>query len=281
MIHVKGELAPGKIDVGSNKTIIGLCGAEVHGALKLSGSVNVIVRNLTIVGFAEGNCALDPDFDSGEGCSSGNDAVGITNNAHHVWFDHCEVRDGTDGNLDVNNGADFVTVSWTRFTYTPRTDNVGDDSTGPAGHRFSNLVGGTDSPKNYDDANSLNVTWHHNHWDEGVVERMPRVRFGRNHIFNNLFSSSLANYCVRAGKGARVLLENNTFDGVKDAHEFNSTGDKATAVITSSGNSYIGGTSGEQATGGGATPWTTPSYSYSLQTASASRTSILASVGPD
>jgi pectate lyase len=278
VIHVKGKLAPGKIDVGSNKTIIGLCDAEIHGSLRFSASVNVIVRNVTVVGFGAGDCSLDPDFDSSVGCSSGNDAVGVNKNSHHIWFDHCEVRDGTDGNLDITNGSDNVTVSWTLFTYSSRTDNVGDDSTGSAGHRFSSLVGGTDNPS-YDDANTLNVTWHHNRWTNGAVERMPRVRFGRNHLFNNLFDSSTSNYCVRAGKGARILLQNNTFDGVKSPHQFNNSTDENTAYISSSGNAYIS-VSGDQETGGGGTAWTSPSYSYTAETAAASSAAVKAGVGP-
>ena len=62
---------------------------------------NVIVRNIEIVGFGVGNCALDPGFDRAVGCSSGDDAIIIQRDSHHVWFDHCIVRDGTDGNLDI------------------------------------------------------------------------------------------------------------------------------------------------------------------------------------
>lgn len=193
-----------------------------------SGSSNIIIRNLNFSGYAVGNCALDPDYDSGEGCSSGNDAIGINGDAHHVWVDHCSVKDGADGNLDITNNADFVTVSWTKFSYTPRTDNQGADSTGAAGHRFSNLVGGTDSaPSGFPGTRPLNVTWHHNWWADGVVERQPRVRYGRNHLFNNYYSSSNSNYCVRAGIQARVLLQGNYFDGVKDAHEFNNSSDRS------------------------------------------------------
>jgi pectate lyase len=261
VVYVKGVLAAGKVNVGSNKTIAGICGAELHGHLELSGSANVIVRNIKIVGYAVGDCSLDPDFDSGTGCSSGNDAVTVQKNAHHIWFDHDDISDGTDGNLDITNGADFVTVSWTKFHYTARTDDVGSDSTGAAGHRFSDLVGGTDSPSTYDDANALSVTWHHDYWADRVVERQPRVRFGKNHLFNNLWASSGDNYCVRAGKGARILVEDSVFQGVKDPHQFNSSSDETTANIMASGNDYSTATGKEDTGGGGPAIGTLP-YAY-------------------
>jgi pectate lyase len=280
VIHVRGELAPGDIEIGSNKTIIGLCGAEVHGHVELTESVNVIVRNLTIVGYGEGDCALDPGFDAAEGCSSGDDAVSVQRNSHHIWFDHCSVRDGTDGNLDVSNGADFVTISWTKFSYTPRTDNIGDDSTGAAGHRFSNLVGGTDEPDDFDDESSLNVTWHHNWWADNVVERQPRVRFGQNHLYNNYWNSLTTNYCVRAGIDANILLEGNVFDGVDDPHEFNNEEDQTTAFITAGASNLYIATTSDQAVGGGGTPFTDPPYDYTLEQAATVEASVTSGAGP-
>jgi pectate lyase len=280
VIHVRGSLVAGDIEIGSNKTIVGLCGAELHGHLELSRSVNVIVRNLEIVGYGAGNCALDPDFDASVGCSSGADAISVQKDSHHIWFDHCSVRDGTDGNLDVTNGANFVTVSWTKFSYTPRTDDVGDDSTGASGHRYSNLVGGTDSPDDFDDENALNVTWHHNWWADNVVERQPRVRFGQNHLFNNYYDSETTNYCVRAGIQAQILLEGNFFDAVDDPHEFNDADDQLTAHITAdASNTYLDTTS-DRATGGGGTPFTTPPYAYTLDAASDVPLTVTSGAGP-
>jgi pectate lyase len=212
VIYVRGILAPGNLSIGSNKTIVGLCGAEIHGHVGVSGSSNVIVRNIKIVGYGVGDCSKDPGFDPAVGCSSGDDAITIGNNAHHVWFDHCDVSDGTDGNLDVTSGADFVTISWTKFHYTPRTDNVGNDSTGAAGHRFSNLIGSADDVPG--DVGHLNVTWHHNWWAENVNQRMPRTRNGRIHLFNNLFTSTGNTYCTNSGFQATLLVENNIYDGV-------------------------------------------------------------------
>jgi pectate lyase len=280
VILVRGELEPGDIAFGSNKTVIGLCGAEVHGHLEFRESVNVIVRNITIVGYGEGNCALDPGFDDSVGCSSGDDAVTVQRNSHHVWFDHCSVRDGTDGNLDVSNAADFVTISWTKFSYTPRTDNVGDDSTGAAGHRFSNLVGGTDSPDDFDDANSLNVTWHHNWWADNVVERQPRIRFGQNHLFNNYWNSLTTNYCVRAGIEANILLEGNVFDGVDDPHEFNNADDQLTANITAGNSNLYIATTSDMAVGGGGTPFTDPPYDYTVDDAASVEAAVTSGAGP-
>lgn len=286
VIYVQGTLSPGEYDVGSNKTIIGCSsGAHVRGTVKIgSGSSNIIMRNLNVSGYAAGSCALDPDYDSGEGCSSGNDAIGVNGNAHHVWFDHCSVKDGADGNLDITNNADFVTVSWTKFSYTPRTDNQGDDSTGAAGHRYSNLVGGTDTaPSGFPGTRPLNVTWHHNWWADGVVERQPRVRYGRNHLFNNYYNSASTNYCVRAGIEARILLQGNYFDGVKDPHEFNSSSNQTTANISRSGGAQqniYNGTSGDQSTGGGGDAWTNPPYSYSVDAASTVPNAVKAGAGP-
>jgi pectate lyase len=280
VIHVRGNLEPGDIEFGSNKTIIGLCGAQIHGHLELSGSVNVIVRNVTIVGYGEGNCALDPDFDSAEGCSSGADAVSVQRNSHHIWFDHAAVRDGTDGNLDVSNGANFVTVSWTKFSYTPRTDDVGSDSTGASGHRYSNLVGGTDEPDDFDDANALNVTWHHNWWADNVVERQPRVRFGQNHLFNNYYNSATTNYCIRAGISSRLLLEANFFERVDDPHEFNSADDETTANITADASNVYLETTSDRATGGGGVAFTDPPYDYTVDDANGIPAAVASGAGP-
>jgi pectate lyase len=250
----------GILTIGSNKTIIG-CGARIEGHVEMSGSVNVIFHNLTVVGYAVADCTLDPTYDPAVGCSSGLDAVSIQKNAHHIWVDHCDIADGTDGNLDITNGATYVTVSWTKFHYSPRTDDSGNDSTGLAGHRYANLVGSTDTPITYDDANALNVTWHHNWWSDNVAQRQPRVRFGKNHLFNNLWSSAAGSYCIRAGTSAQILVQSSVFSNVVNPQEFYEDSEH-TASITSTDNVYDN-TTGTTAIGGGGPPFTTPPYPYS------------------
>lgn len=285
VIYVSGDLTAGGLVFGSNKTVIGCSsGAHIRGHVRIgSGSSNIILRNLQISGYAVGNCALDPGFNSGEGCSSGNDAVGINGNAHHIWVDHCSVKDGADGNLDITNDADFVTVSWTKFSYTPRTDNVGSDSTGAAGHRFSNLVGGTDSaPTGWPGTIPLNVTWHHNWWAENVVERQPRVRYGRNHLFNNYYNSQASNYCVRAGIEASILLQGNYFDGVKSPHQFNNDSNEQTAYIALGDGAFANrysGVSGDQETQGGGETFEPP-YAFTVEAAADVPAVVRAGAGP-
>lgn len=73
-----------------------------------------------------------------------------------------------------------------------------------------------------------------------MKERMPRVRFGRVHVANNLFDTKTSSSCVRAGIKADLRIENNVFIGVKkpvDLYEGNYT------AVSVSGN-YFEGTTG-------------------------------------
>lgn len=279
VIYVKGVLEPGTLAIGSNKTIVGLCGAEIHGHVKLSGSVNVIVRNIKIVGY---NCT-DPGAIAGKNCSDGLDAVTVQNGAHHLWFDHVDVSDGSDGNFDITHAVDNVTVSWSKFHYSSaRGDLGGSDATGASGHRFSNLIGHSDSNA-AEDTGHLRITFHHNWWGENVVERQPRVRFGQVHLFNNLWSSSGDSYCIGVGVGANILNENNAFVGVKTPINTTSYVDTSIAPssIKSNGNSYSG-TSGAVPADLNAGSVFSPPYSYSsaMTSAASARSDIETQAGP-
>jgi pectate lyase len=258
VIHVSGSLS-GNFSIGSNKTVIGVCGAVLQGHIGISGSVNVIVRNIKIVG---NNCT-----DSPSDCSDGADAVSITSGAHHVWFDHCDVSDGSDGNLDINAASDFVTISWTKFSYSSaRTDPLA----GASGHRFSNLIGSGDGVTS--DAGHLRVTFHHDWWAQNVNQRMPRTRFGDIHVFNNLYTSSGNSYCTNAGIQTNVLVENNVYIGVNNPLSPDANGDMLARgnlfMNTSPANPMANGTGFD------------PPYDYSLDATSSLAATIQAQAGP-
>lgn len=189
-----------KVEVTSDKTIFGLPGATFYGCINIKSAKNVIVRNLKVIG--PGSVDVD-----------GVDPVWVDQSTN-VWIDHMDIADGQDGNLDITNGSNYVTVSYTKFTYTSRSSI----------HQFSNLFGNSDSKTT--DRTKLKITVHHSWWADGVKERMPRVRFGQVHIVNNLFTSKQGEYCVRAGVEADILVEANAFLGVKnpiDLYEGNYT----------------------------------------------------------
>ncbi|SHK62567.1 polysaccharide lyase family 1 protein [Fibrobacter sp. UWB12] len=197
IIYVKPGTYMGPVEVGSNVTIYGYQGAIIAqptsgSAMKLSGSKNVIIRNLKFKGVG----AHDDDDE---------DCLQVNHESKNVWIDHVDVYDGHDGNLDITNASDFVTISWTKFSYTSAS----------SGHQFSNLIG--NSKTKTSDRGHLNVTIHHTWWADGVVERMPRVRFGKVHVANNLFDSKNASYCVRAAVEADIRIERNVFIGVQKA----------------------------------------------------------------
>jgi pectate lyase len=178
IVHVQGriELPKGMHHVGSNKSILGIGrdAALVDGGLEIRGTKNVIIRNLAISG-------------------SPADAITVTDRAHHVWIDHCDLSACDDGLIDIVHQASYVTVSWCRFSR----------------HHKTMLIGS--SNKLTSDTGYLKVTVHHN-WFDGSASRHPRVRFGQVHVFNNLYERN--GYGVASTMGAAVLVEGNVFRSV-------------------------------------------------------------------
>ena len=260
-IYIKPGTYAGTVEVGSNVTLYGYPGVTITqpskgSGIKISGSKNVILRNISVQGVG----AVDEDDE---------DCLQINHESKNIWIDHVHVYDGHDGNMDIVNQSDYITVSWSKFTYTSKSKN----------HQFSNLFGNSDSKTA--DANALKITVHHNWWGDGVKERMPRVRFGQVHVVNNLYTSSAASYCVRAGMKANIRVESNVFIGVKNPLDYNnqSKEDAKVSMI----NNYNEKTSGN--TTGQGTAFTPP-YQMSVTDVStqakayALRDSIQAYAGP-
>jgi pectate lyase len=236
VVQVQGTIDFGSVSVRSGKTILGLgTNATLIGSLNLSGVTNIILRNLFIT---------NP---SGTGTGDG---VTIINGSRHVWIDRCTFYDCADGACDVTVGSDYVTISWCKFYYTANT-----------GHNFVNLIGADDS--NTGDRGRLRITMHHNWWSTLCVERMPRVRFGQVHAYNNYYQSAGNNYCVRAAIESQVLLEKNHFHGVRSPYvKFITTG--APGRIKAAGNLFVNTTG---TTDPGTDDVFTPPYSYALDPA--------------
>jgi pectate lyase len=82
------------------------------------------------------------------------------------------------------------------------------------------------------------VTFHHNWWAELVHERMPRVRFGRVHAYNNYYHSPGNNYCLRAALECEVLMEANYFHDVDQPWEYFHDPEQTPGKIFETGNLF-------------------------------------------
>ncbi|RXK85701.1 pectate lyase family protein [Filimonas effusa] len=190
----------------SGKTLFGVPGARLvsedqtqnnSGIIYMKRCSNIIIRNLVF----EGAGAYDVD---------GQDNMTI-DNCSNVWLDHCEFQDGVDGNLDFKNMSDYITATYCKFSYlkAPRAGGSG----GSNDHRFSNLIGSSDDATG--DRGHLRISFIRCWWAPGCVARMPRVRFGKVHVVNSYFNSTVSSSCVQAGFEADILVEANVFENVK------------------------------------------------------------------
>ncbi len=151
-----------QIRIGANKSILGASpnAGFNHGGLFVRDQRNVIIRGLRL------------SFPRAP-----NDCVEIQRSTN-VWVDHNELFSDLDnpagfydGLIDINHGSDFVTVSWNRLHT----------------HFRVSLIGHSDN--NVDvDRGRLRVTLHHNYF-LNVGSRLPSLRFGTAHIFNNLYEN--------------------------------------------------------------------------------------------
>ena len=188
VIHVDGKLR-GTLTVGSNKTLIGLQGAEIASdaeVLRLTGSRNVIIKNLHLVGAP---MPSQPNT--------------ILHDVKNVWLDHNSFINGRTDLLVVSGTSDFVTISWNVFRHTHFQHN----------HMGVNIGASDNDPTS---RGHLRVTHHHNFYAKMVNERMPRVRFGQVHTFNNLCLAgtdvqSRSYYAVRPGVDANIRSERNIY----------------------------------------------------------------------
>jgi len=119
--------------------------------------------------------------------------------ASHVWIDHCTFSDGDresqsalsvweapydghsnrmethDGELDVNGYGDFVTVSSNVFL----------------NHDKVMLLGSSDTVRDTNGWGALNITIDHNRFIN-CGQRLPRVRFGKVHVYSNYVEGDLS-----------------------------------------------------------------------------------------
>lgn len=150
---------------------------------------NIIIRNIVM------ECA--GAFDN----SSADNMQLVT--CKNVWVDHCDFLDGVDGCLDIKTGSDNISITWCRFRYL--LPFWPDGKGGANDHRFPLLIGSGD--KNTEDIGHLNTTIAYCWFDEGCMERTPRVRKGNIHVVNCDYTNVGAHYLVGPGYLANIYEE--------------------------------------------------------------------------
>ncbi|MFB7112395.1 polysaccharide lyase family 1 protein [Streptomyces sp. NPDC056291] len=245
VIKVSGLISlSGQVDVGSNTTVLGVGSSSgfTGGGLRLKNVSNVVVRNLQI------------------SKAVGTDAITVQGSTK-VWIDHNSLssdrdhgKDYYDGLLDVSHASDYVTVSWNTFK----------------DHYKGSLVGHSDSNAS-EDTGHLRVTYHHN-WFNNVNSRIPSLRFGTGHFYDNYVVG--AETAVHSRMGAQMLVENNVFRSTSVAVTTNRDS-KQDGYANLRGNDLGGAATEVSQTGS----FTSPPYSYTAEAASGVASSVTAGAG--
>jgi len=184
---VSGTIAlASPIQSASDKTIDGR-GADVtisnHG-IYITGKENVIITNMRF-------------------SRPSDDAIRIYNGARNVWVHHNDITAGWkhpddpigDGAIDVTERSTGVTISYNHIFDWDK----------------SMLVGGSCDDYQECDGRSFRGTFHHN-WYDDTRQRLPMVRHGWAHSYNNLFNW-YGGYALDAHTApAQLVSENDIFE---------------------------------------------------------------------
>ncbi|KAH1076037.1 hypothetical protein AAZX31_19G019100 [Glycine max] len=190
MIKLNQELM-----ISSDKTIDGR-GANVvfrDGAgLTIQFVNNVIIHGVRIKNIVpkEGGMIRDSYNHVGLRTKSDGDAISIFG-ASNVWIDHVSLSNCADGLIDVIQGSTAITISNCHMTK----------------HNDVMLFGASDS---YSGDKIMQITVAFNHFGQGLVQRMPRCRWGFVHVLNNDYTHWMM-YAIGGSSGPTILSQGNRF----------------------------------------------------------------------
>ncbi|KAK7354200.1 hypothetical protein VNO80_19659 [Phaseolus coccineus] len=186
--------------ITDNKTIDAR-GSNVHiqdGAqMTIQFAKNVIIHGLHIHDIQKFDGGLIRDSMSHYGVRAMSDGDGISVfGSTNVWIDHVSMTNCSDGLIDVVSASTAVTISNCHFVK----------------HNDVLLFGATDT---FSGDKVMQVTLAFNHFGKGLVQRMPRCRWGFFHIVNNDYTHWLM-YAVGGSQQPTIISHGNRFVAPQD-----------------------------------------------------------------
>ncbi|CAM6013057.1 unnamed protein product [Sphagnum balticum] len=127
----------------------------------------------------------------GERGRADGDAISIFT-GNNIWIDHCFLAKAADGLIDAIRGSTLITISNNYFM----------------NHDKVMLMGA--HPSDTMDRN-MQVTVAFNKFGPGLIQRLPRCRFGHFHIVNNDYTSGWGIYAMGGSEAPTILSEGNHF----------------------------------------------------------------------
>ncbi|KAG0484593.1 hypothetical protein HPP92_008672 [Vanilla planifolia] len=178
-------------------------GANVHIAYGAQITIqfvhNVIIHNLHIHDISPGSGGMIRDSTTHYGLRTRSDGDGISiYGSSNVWIDHVSMSNCADGLIDAIMGSTAITVSNCHMT----------------NHNDVMLFGASDA---YAEDAVMQITVAFNHFGRGLVQRMPRCRWGFVHVVNNDYTHWLM-YAVGGSKHPTILSQGNRYIAPPDVN---------------------------------------------------------------
>ncbi|XP_018824636.2 pectate lyase-like [Juglans regia] len=179
----------------SNKTIDarGANVCIVYGAgITIQFVQNVIIHNIHIHNIYAGSGGLIRDAMNHVGIRTPSDGDGISIfGSSNIWIDHVSMSQCQDGLIDAIMGSTAITISNCHFT----------------NHNEVMLFGASNS---FSGDEIMQITVAFNHFGRGLVQRMPRCRWGFVHVINNDYTHWLM-YAIGGSSHPTIISQGNRF----------------------------------------------------------------------
>ncbi|XVF85995.1 hypothetical protein PTKIN_Ptkin17bG0165400 [Pterospermum kingtungense] len=178
-----------------DKTIDGR-GANVHIAygagITLQFVKNVIIHGIHIHDITKGSGGLIRDGEDHFGQRTQSDGDGVSLfGATNIWLDHLSMYNCFDGLIDAIKASTAVTISNCHFT----------------NHNEVMLFGASES---HSEDKKMQITVAFTHFGKGLVQRMPRCRWGFIHVVNNDYTHWLM-YAIGGSSAPTIISQGNRF----------------------------------------------------------------------